>query len=140
MQTGKSSPKTPSSKRKEALVSPETVVAAASTEPASAPRKRSVKTAAGDRALPASNPRTPRTAKHRSAKPANASPLVPTMAAATGADAGAPVIAAIEVSAPPAHERIAELAYSYWLSRGCQHGNPQDDWFHAEHELRSRLG
>jgi hypothetical protein len=45
-----------------------------------------------------------------------------------------------ETSAPPARERIAELAYSYWLSRGCQHGNPQDDWFRAEHELRSRLG
>jgi hypothetical protein len=140
MQTGKSSPETPSSKRKEARVSPEAVVAAASAEPASAPRKRSVKTAAGDRAQPASNPRTPRTAKHRSVKPATARPVVLTTAATTAADVGAPAIAAIQVSAPPAHERIAELAYSFWLSRGCQDGNPQDDWFRAEHELRSRLG
>ena len=50
------------------------------------------------------------------------------------------LLATIQVSAPPAHERIAELAYSFWLSRGCQDGNPQDDWFRAEHELRSRLG
>jgi len=123
MQPGKSSPKTPSSKRKETGVSPETVVSAASTEPAAAPRKRSVKTAAGDRVLPAAKPRMPRTAKHRSAKPATARP----------------VIGAITVSAPPASECIAELAYYYWLARGCQDGNPQDDWFRAEHELRSRL-
>lgn len=136
MQPVKSTPKTPSSKGKDTRVSSETVVAAVSTEPAAAPRKRTVKTAAGDRALPASKPRASRTAKHRSAKPATASPLVLTTAAASGA----PAISAIEVSAPPASERIAELAYSYWLARGCQDGNPLDDWFRAEHELRSRLG
>ena len=36
------------------------------------------------------------------------------------------------------YERIALLAYSYWLARGCPDGSPEDDWFRAETELRSR--
>jgi hypothetical protein len=35
-------------------------------------------------------------------------------------------------------EQIARLAYSYWESRGSQGGSPQEDWFQAEQELRSR--
>ncbi len=34
------------------------------------------------------------------------------------------------------HESIAVVAYGYWESRGYQGGNPQDDWFRAEAELR----
>ena len=30
------------------------------------------------------------------------------------------------------HERIAQLAYSYWQERGCPQGSPEEDWFRAE--------
>jgi hypothetical protein len=44
------------------------------------------------------------------------------------------------VVAPPApsHEEIARLAYTYWESRGRQHGSPEDDWYRAESELQRR--
>jgi hypothetical protein len=32
-------------------------------------------------------------------------------------------------------ETIASLAYSYWQSRGCVHGSPEEDWLRAEREL-----
>lgn len=35
-------------------------------------------------------------------------------------------------------DAIAALAYSYWEARGCQGGSPEEDWFRAERELRSR--
>ncbi len=34
------------------------------------------------------------------------------------------------------HEQIARLAYALWEARGCQHGNPEEDWLRAEQELR----
>ena len=37
------------------------------------------------------------------------------------------------------HDEIAQLAYSYWQSRGFQGGTPEADWERAEHELRSRI-
>jgi len=37
-----------------------------------------------------------------------------------------------------AHEEIARLAYALWEARGCQGGSPEDDWRHAEEELRQR--
>jgi len=40
-----------------------------------------------------------------------------------------------EISAPT-YEEIAELAYSYWESRGGQGGSPWEDWFRAERELK----
>ena len=44
------------------------------------------------------------------------------------------------VVAPPApsHEEIARLAYTYWESRGRQHGSPEEDWYRAERELQLR--
>jgi hypothetical protein len=33
------------------------------------------------------------------------------------------------------HQQIAELAHSFWNSRGHSHGSPEDDWFRAEREL-----
>ena len=36
----------------------------------------------------------------------------------------------------PSREAIAELAYSFWLSRGCQGGSDQEDWLRAEQQLR----
>jgi hypothetical protein len=37
-------------------------------------------------------------------------------------------------------EEISDLAYSYWLQRGCPEGCPEEDWFRAEQELESRNG
>ena len=34
-------------------------------------------------------------------------------------------------------ERIALLAYTYWLQRGCQGGSAEEDWFRAEREIDS---
>jgi hypothetical protein len=36
-------------------------------------------------------------------------------------------------------ETIAVLAYYYWEAHGCPNDSPQEDWFRAEAELRSRL-
>lgn len=36
------------------------------------------------------------------------------------------------------HEDIAALALQLWQARGCPIGSPQEDWFHAVEELRSR--
>lgn len=35
-------------------------------------------------------------------------------------------------------ERIAQLAYSYWESRGCPLGSPEEDWLQAEREIQER--
>jgi hypothetical protein len=34
---------------------------------------------------------------------------------------------------------IAQLAYSYWQSRGCRGGTALEDWVRAEQEYRQRL-
>ena len=34
--------------------------------------------------------------------------------------------------------QIATLAYRLWQERGCPIGSPEEDWFQAESELRSR--
>jgi hypothetical protein len=36
------------------------------------------------------------------------------------------------------HDDIAALAHALWQARGCPEGSPQEDWFHAAEELRSR--
>jgi hypothetical protein len=33
---------------------------------------------------------------------------------------------------------IAALAYKLWQGRSCPQGSPEDDWFHAVEQLRSR--
>ncbi len=35
-------------------------------------------------------------------------------------------------------EDVAELAHSYWVNRGYQHGSHDEDWLRAEKELNSR--
>ncbi len=37
------------------------------------------------------------------------------------------------------YEEVARTAYSYWENRGYQGGSPEEDWFRAEQELRSKL-
>ncbi|MBC7928422.1 MAG: DUF2934 domain-containing protein [Bryobacteraceae bacterium] len=39
------------------------------------------------------------------------------------------------VVAMPAHAAVAQLAYSYFVERGYQPGNPCEDWLRAEREL-----
>ena len=68
--------------------------------------------------------------------------------AAEPVETPAPVAAAPETVAPqadaassvytPSSEEIAALAYSYWESRGCQGGCPEEDWVRAERELALR--
>jgi len=38
------------------------------------------------------------------------------------------------------HDDIATLAHELWQARGCPVGSPDDDWFRAAEELRSRTG
>ena len=35
-------------------------------------------------------------------------------------------------------QEIAEVAYSYWLSRGCEDGHDMVDWLTAEQEVIRR--
>jgi Protein of unknown function (DUF2934) len=37
------------------------------------------------------------------------------------------------------HDEIATLAYGLWQVRGCPYGSPEEDWLHAERELRARV-
>ena len=37
------------------------------------------------------------------------------------------------------HTDIAALAHELWIGRGCPEGSPDEDWFHAAEELRSRF-
>jgi hypothetical protein len=36
------------------------------------------------------------------------------------------------------HDEIAALAHQLWRERGCPEGSPEEDWFHAAEQLRSR--
>jgi hypothetical protein len=36
------------------------------------------------------------------------------------------------------HDEIAALANELWHARGCPEGSPEEDWFHAAAQLRSR--
>jgi hypothetical protein len=38
------------------------------------------------------------------------------------------------------HAEIAARAFELWKARGCPSGSPQEDWFHAVEELKSRSG
>ncbi len=39
---------------------------------------------------------------------------------------------------PDNHDEIAALAYEFWIQRGSPVGSPEEDWFRAEEELKSR--
>jgi hypothetical protein len=34
-------------------------------------------------------------------------------------------------------QKVAQLAYFYWESRGCPHGSAEEDWFRAERDIYS---
>lgn len=88
-----------------------------------------------------------RATKHTAAKPAvdaqvsepiesqgAIEPALFAMAAAVGVSEGIHPQAPREIT----HREIAELAYSYYIARGYQSGNQQEDWLRAERELRLR--
>jgi hypothetical protein len=50
-------------------------------------------------------------------------------------EADAVIAEPVAVRFSPTQEKIAELAYSYWVTRGYQGGCPQEDWLRAEQEL-----
>ncbi|MEO8594266.1 MAG: DUF2934 domain-containing protein [Candidatus Solibacter sp.] len=43
-----------------------------------------------------------------------------------------------ELQSPPVDSRIAELAYSYWQSRGGPLGSPEEDWMRAERDIQEQ--
>jgi hypothetical protein len=43
-----------------------------------------------------------------------------------------------EPNAAPAEQDVAMLAYALWQARGCPDGSPEQDWFHAESELKAK--
>jgi hypothetical protein len=51
----------------------------------------------------------------------------------------APSPVATSAYTEPTYDEIASLAYSYWVSRGCQGGSPEEDWLLAEQALRTRV-
>ena len=36
------------------------------------------------------------------------------------------------------HDEVARLAHAYWQQRGHRHGQHEEDWYRAEHELRGK--
>jgi hypothetical protein len=71
---------------------------------------------------------------------AESAPTPKTMAAAAGAgfSSPAPAMPFQGVKPPVSREKIEELAHSYWAERGYVNGNPEEDWFRAENELRAQ--
>jgi hypothetical protein len=45
---------------------------------------------------------------------------------------------ALEVSEDSISDDIAQLAYSLWEARGRSGGSPEEDWYRAEHLIRSK--
>jgi hypothetical protein len=82
-------------------------------------------------------------ARHKPATTKRDKRTAPVAAAAAEAPATkAPAIQPVPVAAAtrpvpvaPSQEKIASLAYSYWVARGYQGGSPEADWLRAEQEL-----
>lgn len=52
-------------------------------------------------------------------------------------------VTAVETMEPtsvaiPDGQEVADRAYQRWVERGCPQGSPEEDWFEAERELRSK--
>jgi hypothetical protein len=77
----------------------------------------------GKKAKTAAAPRKPKATKATAGEKNGADPK------ANGAAAGPRIVS---------HDEIRALAHRYWAERGHPHGNPEDDWFRAEQELRGK--
>ena len=42
----------------------------------------------------------------------------------------------VPATSSPDQATIAQLAYLYWLERGCPIGSPEEDWSRAEQDLK----
>lgn len=60
-------------------------------------------------------------------------------AAAPGSGPANPVTVTASPHGSVDSEEVARLAYSYWQTRGCPHGSPEEDWFRAEQDLNGRV-
>jgi hypothetical protein len=67
------------------------------------------------------------TAKHRAAKSTE-----------TSLSAEMNVHTNVDTNLHNNQEIIAAIAYGYWEARGCQGGDPMEDWVRAEAEFNSR--
>ena len=91
-------------------------------------------------AAPVRSRRAKTTARPQHSAPVTETPAAPTTGPET-TDAGTERSAyanTVVVERELAHEDIARLAYALWEARGCQGGNPEEDWRCAEQELRKR--
>jgi hypothetical protein len=50
----------------------------------------------------------------------------------------APESTVVSENQTPSTEDIARLAYALWEARGGNGGTPEDDWYRAEQEIRTR--
>jgi cytoskeletal protein RodZ len=107
------------------------------------PSKKTVKPAEQAPAVAAIEQDTP-VAKPRAARSSKKKSELSDMASATHhhkatSPASTATNKVIDKSAQPVtRERVAELAYSYWVERNYQHGNHEEDWFRAEKFLGLR--
>jgi Protein of unknown function (DUF2934) len=77
-----------------------------------------------------------RSRKHAPAKRTTTPDVAPSSSIISTAAPNTQTISSIHVVT---FDDIAKLAYSYWEARGCQGGNPEEDWLRAEQELNSKL-
>jgi hypothetical protein len=69
----------------------------------------------------ATKPKTPRVKAAQHSKQISAEPII------------------AQNNSEDSREAIAQIAYSYWESRGRQDGAALEDWVRAEHEYKQRL-
>ena len=82
-------------------------------------------------------------------EPSDNTPSIKAMTASVGLESmptAAVIVDSVGVEVPPpaairrvvSREQIAELAHSYFVSRGHNHGSHDEDWLRAELELNHR--
>jgi hypothetical protein len=103
--------------------------------------KEIVVSAAGTGTAPSRSRRKASPPATRAKRPAE-TPATAALPAAPANPATESVVVVETVAATPdcqpGHEEIAALAYALWEGRGYQGGSPEEDWLHAEEELRAR--
>ena len=45
-----------------------------------------------------------------------------------------------DLSEPERQQKIAALAYGFWLARAFRGGSPAEDWLRAERKIRGKAG
>jgi hypothetical protein len=46
----------------------------------------------------------------------------------------------LEAAEPGNQQKIAAVAYKFWLARAFRHGSPAEDWLRADQKVRGRVG